>query len=91
MSDATPWRRCACGKPAVVMVVGSDRYAVTELREDGGTRFLGIVESVPDRAFCLEHAKEAGWPWWQSEQVRGKRGRTTELHRANDVAAANGD
>ena len=47
-----------CETEAVVVVVGTE-----------GIRDLFLLRRPePDRHYCLSHAKEAGWPWLQSER-----------------------
>jgi hypothetical protein len=47
---------CRCGEPGVIFCIGSDG-------ERSATLDTWLLRPVPDQAFCLTHAREAGWPW----------------------------
>ena len=51
-----------CGAYPHVVCPGSD-----EVRAEIGVL---LRAAVPDRVYCLEHARAAGWPWLSSEAER---------------------
>ncbi len=56
---------CSCGAPAGVFSPGAD----AERAEIG----ILLAPSVPDRAWCMACAREAGWPWLAGERPRAAR------------------
>jgi hypothetical protein len=47
---------CRCGAPGVIFRPGTEGGYSATLE-------IWVERPAPDRAWCLTHAKEAGWPW----------------------------
>ena len=65
---SAPLSRCACGADGVVFSPGTIAFPATEEND----LFLACVptpavEAVATRAWCLECAVAAGWPWISAE------------------------
>lgn len=52
-----------CPRSAEVIIVGSD-----EIRETDFFNLL-VQRGVPDKRFCMDCAKRAGFPWLRSEAM----------------------